>query len=135
MKNDRAESAARQLSDRYGVRAEWARLKGSPEQSPLARGRWHRIVDYDPARDLVTLEVGGSELETACSLLKLARDLPEKGVVYDDFIWQEPGSQMTYVFVCPKGHAHPNVDLRSHQIRCNECQSDYQWEHEKSESP
>src|SRR4026207_637565 len=131
MKNDRAESAARRLFDRYGVRAEWARLKGSPEQSPLERGRWHRIVDYDGARELVTLEVGGSQVDMACSLLNFARNLPEKGVVYHDARWQVPGSQITYVFVCPKGHSQPDVGLQAHQIRCNECQRDYQWEREE----
>jgi hypothetical protein len=130
IKNDRA--AARRLFDRYGVRAEWARLKGAPEQPPIERGRWYRIVDYT-GDDLVTLEVGGSEVEAACSLLNLLRDLPEKGTVYHDSRWEEHGSQMTYVFVCPKGHAQPHVDLRSHQIRCNECQRDYQWEREKPE--
>jgi len=131
MRSDRAESASRRLLERHGVGAEWARLKGSPEQPPIERGRWYPIVDYDGTSDLVTLGVSGSEVEAACSLLNLARDLPEKGVVYHDSRWQEPGSQITYVFVCPKGHARPDVNLRSHQIRCNECERDYQWEREK----
>ena len=135
--DERTARAAGRIFDRHGVRAEWCRLKGSPDQPGLKRGFWHRVADFDSLTNLVTLDVNGKERTVPYSLLKPSRDLPEKATVFSPSTFVPRGTEIAeavYVAVCPEGHkigeVHPKEGI---PLACADCHGrEYDWEWERS---
>jgi len=134
---ERAQMAAGRIFDRHGIRAEWCQLMGRPGWPELARGHWYRVVDFDTANDVVTLETQEAESEIPYSALKASRDIPEKATVLIRSTLASPSPgipETTHQAVCPKGHemggAHPKKDL---PLSCADCGGrEFEWEFESS---
>ena len=133
----RAARAAGRILDRYGVHAEWARLKGRPDQGEFQRGRWYPVADFDSKTSVATLDVDGEDRSLASSLLVWLKDVPDRATVFSPSTFGPVGTEMKWAAVCPKGHAMGEVQPKDQDLplACADCHGrEWSWEWESDRS-